>query len=410
MLVALGKCQDGGSQCEFSFSRDMFSLTRSSESMTTKHLIQQFKMAINDALKSSQETRALMRARSSKQRFPVAQWVEDLEILQATSIEKHTKYSKRHDRSSSWRNSNGSTLVPESIREFSSSSNNSRRQSPSRSSTVSAPPSRPITSDMRLFVPRPSFDHVLSPTSPSSNLTVFDNEPDSDYSPRRRPLSSEPLPDSRIVYSTVSVGEDLERISRAIQEDGSARPSPLGTPSVYFARSGASTPIRGAPSEDGLLGRRDARASMMSLVSVGDIVKEKQDYNLQKVDPFFTDANNEYAAKFEKRLADLNGKNSEDQLCIEEFLEKSQKDWFNRYRDVKLGKSPLPSPASSVFRIKVRETGRPESPPIPSPGADPNAGQFLLPNDYVPPTGLKRFMLMKLGDWPVYSIFLAIVS
>ena len=114
--------------------------------------------------------------------------------------------------------------------------------------------------------------------------------------------------------------------------------------------------------------------------------------------------------KFEKKLTNLNGKNSEDQLCIEEFLEKSQKDWFNRYRDVKLGKSPLSSPAPSVFRIKVRETSRSESPPITGPGADPNAGQFLLPNDYVPPTGLKRFMLMKLGDWPVYSIFLAIVS
>lgn len=153
---------------------------------------------------------------------------------------------------------------------------------------------------------------------------------------------------------------------------------------------------------------------MMSLVSVDDIVKEKQDYKLQKVDPFFTDANNEYADKFEKKLADLNGKNSEDQLCIEEFLEKSEKDWFNRYRDVKLGKSPLPSPAPSaapsVFRFMVHETGRPETPPIPSPGVNPNAGQFLLPHDYVPPTGLKRFMLMKLGDWPVYSIFLAIVS
>lgn len=149
---------------------------------------------------------------------------------------------------------------------------------------------------------------------------------------------------------------------------------------------------------------------MMSLVSVDDITKEKQHYNLQKVDPFFTDANNEYANRFEKKLVDLNGKNSEDQLCIEEFLEKSEKDWFNRYRDVKLGKSPLPSPASSVFRFKVHDTGRSATPPITGPGAVPNTGQFLLPNDYVPPTGLKRFMLMKLGDWPVYSIFLAIVS
>ncbi|CAI7594598.1 unnamed protein product [Penicillium discolor] len=377
------------------------------ESMTTKHLIQQFKMAINDALKSSQETRALMRARSGKQRFPVAQWVEDLEILQTTSIEKHAKYSKRHDRSS-WRTSRGSTLVPENIRTVSSSSNNSREHSRSRSSTASVPPSSPITADMRSSGPRPGHEHVFSPTNLSSSLNMSDNEPDPDTDPRHRSLSANPLGDSRIVYSTVSDGEDLEPGSGPNQEDGTLRLSPFGTPSAYFARSGASTPVPSAGSEDGLLGRRDARASMMSLVSVDDITKEKQPYNLQKVDPFFTDANNEYADKFEKKLVDLNGKNSEDQLCIEEFLEKSEKDWFNRYRDVKLGKSPLPSPAPSVFRFKIHETSRSETPPITSPGAGPNAGQFLLPNDYVAPTGLKRFMLMKLGDWPVYSIFLAV--
>lgn len=390
-------------------SNDMFRLTHCSESMTTKHLIQQFKMAISDALKSSQETRALMRARSSKQRFPVAQWVEDLEILHATSIEKHAKYSKRHDRSS-WRLSGGSTLVTESIRIVSSSSKTSREQSRSRGSTVSDPPSRPITSDMRLSVPRPDFDHAFSATNPSSNLNMSENEPDSDTDPRHRPLPSNRPTDPRIVYSTGSDGEYFEPIPGVIQDDSSTRPSPLGTPTVDFARSGASTPVLGSRPEDGLLGRRDPRASMMSLASVDGIVKEKLDYNLQKVDPFFTDPHNEYADKFEKKLAGLNGKNSQDQLCIEEFLEKSQKDWFNRYRDVKLGKSAVPSPAPSVFRIKVRETGLPESPPSTGSAADTLSEQFALPVYYVPPTGLKRFMLMKLGDWPVYSIFLAIVS
>ena len=42
------------------------------ESTTSKHMIQQFKSAINDALASSLEVRADMRARSAKQRFPVA--------------------------------------------------------------------------------------------------------------------------------------------------------------------------------------------------------------------------------------------------------------------------------------------------------------------------------------------------
>jgi len=44
------------------------------ESMTTTHLLHQFRQAIDEALSSGHDTRALMRARSAKQRFPVAQW------------------------------------------------------------------------------------------------------------------------------------------------------------------------------------------------------------------------------------------------------------------------------------------------------------------------------------------------
>src|SRR6202035_2634768 len=43
------------------------------ESTTTSHLLHQFKRAIKDALASNTETRKELRARSAKQRFPVAQ-------------------------------------------------------------------------------------------------------------------------------------------------------------------------------------------------------------------------------------------------------------------------------------------------------------------------------------------------
>lgn len=39
-----------------------------------------------------------MRARAAKQRFPVAQWVEDLAILQSTAIRLHEKVSERSSR------------------------------------------------------------------------------------------------------------------------------------------------------------------------------------------------------------------------------------------------------------------------------------------------------------------------
>ncbi|RAL13908.1 alpha-1,3-glucan synthase [Aspergillus homomorphus CBS 101889] len=386
------------------------------ESMTTKHLTQQFKLAVNDALRSSQETRAMMRARSGKQRFPVAQWVEDLGILQSTSIEKHAKYSNRHGRSS-WRISGASTFAPETMGNVrsSSSSHTDYEHARSRSSTISGSPSRPITSDLRQAGTRPGHSRAPSLTANvPSGVNVYNSEPESDAEPRRRTMSFTNRVGPRVVYTLANDGEEPEYTPRPGQEEAGHRPSTSlsmsGTPNAppFFSHSGASTPTLVPGPEDGLLGRRNLSPSMMSLVSVNDIVREKQDYNLQKVSPFFTDVNNEYAYKFEKKLAGLNGKNSEDQLCIELFLEKSEKDWFNRYRDIKLGKSALPSPSPSVLRFTVHDNSEPATPGVTGPAEDPIAGQFLLPRDYVPPTGVKRFMLMKLGDWPVYSIVLAL--
>jgi hypothetical protein len=71
------------------------------ESMTTSHLVHQFRQAIQEALATKTETRAMMRARSAKQRFPVAQWVESLEILQTTAIRLHDKVATEKSHSTS---------------------------------------------------------------------------------------------------------------------------------------------------------------------------------------------------------------------------------------------------------------------------------------------------------------------
>jgi alpha-1,3-glucan synthase len=151
-------------------------------------------------------------------------------------------------------------------------------------------------------------------------------------------------------------------------------------------------------------------SSAASLLSVEGVVKEKQDFNLQKVSPFFTDSTHEYAKSFQGKLEKLTGKNSEYSLCIEEFLARSEKDWFNRYRDVKLGRFPATTPVSSVFRLKVNDDSRPATPSEDGSNEELIGDQFLLPKDYVPPSGLRRLLLRRIGDWPVYSIILAFVS
>lgn len=143
-----------------------------------------------------------------------------------------------------------------------------------------------------------------------------------------------------------------------------------------------------------------------STLSLASVVGEKTDFELQKTNPFFTDPKQDYSRAFEKKLANLNAKNTYD-TCIEDFIEKSEKDWFNRFREVKLGKSS--TPASSIFRFKD------DSPP----GSifnqdmwemDDDNDEFLLQRDYKPPTGINRTLLRRLGDWPLYSLLLAFVS
>lgn len=56
------------------------------ESTTSKHMISQFKMAVEAALASSAETRAIMRTQAVRQRFPVAQWSANLDLLHDTAI------------------------------------------------------------------------------------------------------------------------------------------------------------------------------------------------------------------------------------------------------------------------------------------------------------------------------------
>lgn len=145
------------------------------------------------------------------------------------------------------------------------------------------------------------------------------------------------------------------------------------------------------------------------MLSVNSIVGEKTDFKLQKVDPFFTDSNGEFARTFEKKLENLNGNTSESSACIEEFLVKSEKQWFDTFRNVKLGRYNALSPRPSFHATR-------ESRPPSSYAGDSDHGsgghdssslgnEFLLGDDYKPPTGLRKWMQLRVGDWPVYAFF-----
>ncbi|KAL3470643.1 hypothetical protein BJX99DRAFT_264045 [Aspergillus californicus] len=419
------------------------------ESTTTAHLLHQFKLAIGSALRSKTQVRAKMRARSAKQRFPVAQWVEDLEILQSTAMRIHSKglvksngqpytpsgYSTPMGMMTPPVASTGTATptgvqTPPIVHSRSGSYSNINRLSaygPQQRNTIiySRDPSPGGDDQARSGIGRLSLGvragpgHLMrrgrrklkrnSSTVADENVSMAEESSDDDY------ITS--------VYGeeeytlTAEQAEEGRRADAAAQQD-----NPHTSVRDFFTRRHSSqssilsralrSPAASSTTFDDVTPavRMANRLSSASVLSVDTIIGEKKDYKLQKVDPSFTDSTGEFYRVFEARLEKLNGSNSESQLCIEEYLEKSEKKWFDRFRDAKLGRT-----TSSVFRTKVEgsspmatitndEVGSRES------GSDApgHLDEFALGNDYVPPSGLRKWMQVRIFDWPIYSFILGL--
>ncbi|KAL9609251.1 MAG: hypothetical protein Q9167_005970 [Letrouitia subvulpina] len=453
------------------------------ESPTTKHLLNQFKGAIHTALGTKAETRAMMRARARLQRFPVAQWIEDLEKLQSKSIDLHERVARRQHgifRFAADDDSNGSCTPPTSSIPSSvfnsapstapSSQPQSRTASPSREAIVpgtngqlslgrffgpsysfgiprgrSRSASRSRLSKRSLSNPRSErsrsglrIGHVASPGGGESDDRASRKRSRSGSRTRNRSACSlRSMPgniEARVNPRVSVVPEGNEDLATHFQSSLQAQPLeevsfppnsetfgsetfnegfPPKHPQLdQIDVAGPSIPPTASPTEQGRLHKSE---SMLSLHSV---MSDHKGFNLQKVNPFFTDSSETYYKAFDKGLDVVDRKNSEDQLCIEEYLVKSEKSWFNRFHSAKMGNTAAASrqttPASSVFRMPWRESS-----PAPNPRLRNNSsrsdsslsgsavGDFLLGEDYVPPKGLKKFLQRKIGDWFLYSFLLA---
>lgn len=393
------------------------------ESMETKHLLRQFKSAIKSALASDQETRRVMRARSLLQRFPVLQWVHDLEVLQSQSIRVHSS-EKKSAKLSQVLSSGASTpvLFPPPLPTLP----NTATATPTMSSPVTALPS---------LAPSRCGSRAPSPTRPVSgsfgldtntagrrvsyNLSVATlSEPTSGAS---TPLSvtspSTPRFSSGFprVKSSSAIGkllasklDALAELDRTQSDDGQGpsdaqwnsgeSDSRHDTEAVSFSRSldRTSTP---SPTFTRLA------ASNASVLSLDTVVGDRKDFELQRVEPFFNDPKGEYYTAYGQLLDSHQGNLSSEKLCVEGYLRHSEKEWFEKYYDAKLGKKPS--------KLNVTVSGRSASTlAIDSHSSDLSNGhdEFNLGQDYKPPTGLRRILLQKIGDWPLYAFILALVS
>lgn len=399
------------------------------ESMTTSHLTNQFREAIREALASKTETRAMMRARSAKQRFPVQQWVEDLEILQSGAIRIHDKEVAKHHKAGLTTGTGYSTPMA-----YTPMAHTPMAQTPlAHSRNVSY-----------------AGLNTLANSSPASNRTKGEGvqttmgsqagpghrgAPQDDVHTHEEREAGE-LPEALAVTDTddahdmasMSVDEMEAHLRSRLQLN--PMPSPLkpaffSSPNVSHTNLAAlnrghdTPPMPGTPGAESFLlppsaPYIDKRASSHSVLSMESVVGEKKDFKLQQVDPFFTDSTGEFYKAFEKKLEGLNGQNSDSAACIEDYIMKSEKEWFTSFRNAKLGRTPKPSRPSSLFHSQ-RPSAAPsfigtdldddEQRSVSDDDVEPN-DEFLLGRDYTPPTGLKKWMQIRVGDWPVYAFFL----
>ena len=395
------------------------------ESTATKHMISQFKGAIKGALSSSQKARALMRARSSLQRFPVAQWIEDLEILQSNSIKMFTKTEEKRKGSSTLSFASDGDLhdgiggYPRSVPGTAPNSGPpTALASPADSRVVSRVPSRTqsrpgsrSSSPARDTYANTQWQVLHSRLSSikrnaSSGTTSLNNLGEVSVADFAR----------NALYPIASRGNVLEQEESTSSEDGDAihmaadspradRSPDMASYSETRASSFASPSASGqaTPTPYPTCGSPSTRASVLSLQSV---IGEQKNMKLQDVDPSFTDVKGHYTKKFEKMLATLDNKTSEGSLCIEDYINQSEKNWFARYASAKLGKSGASTPTHSINKKLLtfqRSNASDDSESV----IDDDKEQFALGEDYKPPSGLRKLLLQRIGDWPIYAFLLA---
>lgn len=325
------------------------------ESMTPAHLLDQFRHALKEALESKPAKRALMRAWSAKQRFPVKQWIHQIDSLYDESIRISFKESHKKKKLLTSR-----SLL--SLNTYANDSGNapdtpgaSRPSTPGLKVEISSP-TNVRSSLMHHTSPDGSSPGFMSPGLASPGFSNSQNRLSTASGIASPGLMTPKFPWTNLdpgsarnsVASSINMGyaghasvASFDSFAMRAQNDGN--PTSPGFAPDNFRDSVAGLPLP----KPSFYQQSSSRNS--SQLSLSDVVGERSDMKLQKVDLSFTDANGEFYAEFEQMLSSITAKNSISDLCIEEFLKKSEKEWFRRYREAKLG-------------IKSREASRTRSP------------------------------------------------
>ncbi|KAJ5199138.1 Glycoside hydrolase superfamily [Penicillium cf. griseofulvum] len=408
------------------------------ESDSARHLLHQLRTAIKSALDSSQETREEMRANSAKQRFPVLEWVQKLEVLQRTSIHLHHQKNPLTVAGSARESQIYWEIETPGLRD------SAMMIRPSSTGGADTPPNR--TSQL----PQPSLLQLQAVEAQEMQLAENNRASmlgrnlslgrRSGPGQGRKRLVKKSQRESQILEApidgdTTDADDDGTQEKYISQEEAmAALNSPLqdlathprnnhhargvssssaSETSHFLSRD--SSPVRSShdPSEAPTPFTHTQNISVLSLPSVVND-HDQPNFHLQKVDPTFTDSMGNFTRHFEKLLTNLNKKNSISDYCIELYLMKSERKFFYMYNDAQLKKQPKERPltGTSLEQVEAQPYNLVAEGPEESEQNNQNNTDeidlWLARLGYKRPIAIQRFMRWRVGNWPVYALFLGL--
>ncbi|KAG2151025.1 glycoside hydrolase family 13/glycosyltransferase family 5 protein [Suillus bovinus] len=277
------------------------------ESTSTDHMLSQLSKTIKLALKSTEEERAMLRARSAIQRFPVIEWRQRMEDIHRRSINA----SRNLADSNAWREADCGT-------------------EPSQHAAFEVEDWNPVNQGLPVS---PGWDVQTPMSSPRFMLSSLSESEVSTPHEESFLLTSSP----RFMLGSPSASE----VSTPHEE------SFLLTP-PGFTNSSRSSSSDVLEKGDGTIAqdRRHAPDPFLSPTSPSkpfgshslaiSVVKEKTNSPLNKAIMTFTDSDGSVTSEFVQKLQTLNSNNSKGELSIEKYLVKSENAFFERARRDKL--------------------------------------------------------------------------
>ena len=417
------------------------------ESDATSHLQHQLASAIKTALDSSQETREKMRVQSAKQRFPVLQWVQKLEVLHKTAIRIHSKKrsssimrSRRGSTDFLGTHSNRSsrlytpgTITPMMVGSETPSEETLQQVQVRLRDLAFAPGGGEVAA--RGFSRKLSLGSLSGPGHTRKKLTktlrqsqvigeelndeASDIDDESNATPKYYHMSPEEAEEAVKAVKNALGSRDASSTRSNSPGRGRSRGSwPAGqrasniSDSSYRSRSSSPDPRFSSAQLDYLEPTAgDLGISRNTSLSIRKVVADHGEplFELQKGDPTFTDSLGHFTQQFERLVSNLNKKNSTTDCSIETYLKKSERRFYNQYNDAQLKKQRKSRPISNL-----NTAGYSIPPPYShvsqdsEPAQEEEIAQFLSVRGYKRPIAIQRLMRRRIGNWPVYALLLGV--